>query len=219
MKRVIQILAIAALVFVEFSCEPELDSEGIAAGVIRYPSILLEGEDPMVIQAGQEFNDPGAKAFLGTDDITEQLETTSTVDTDVPGVYQVNYTVSTINELDQESTVTVSRLVSVTDGDVSDIDLSGSYNRDGNLANPLVTVTKVKDGVFQSDNMRGSATFIFAGRIFCIGNNNLVVPVTNSPFGRLEGVGTITGTGYNYTLTFLDPPNTGATNFRNFVKQ
>ena len=219
MKNVIQIVLVILFLGAVLSCDRELESEGIAKGVIRYPSILLEGEDPIVIQAGQEFIDPGAKAFLGTDDITEQMETVSTVDTDVPGVYQVTYTVSTVNELDQASTVTASRLVSVTDGDVSGVDLSGTYRRDNNPANALVTVTKVKDGVFQSDNMRGSATLIFAGRIFCIGNNNLVVPITNSPFGRLQGTGVITGTGYSYTLTFLDPPNTGATNFRNFVKQ
>jgi hypothetical protein len=215
-KLTILLVGIVALTIA--SCD-EPETKGIAAGVIRYPSIIVDGEDPLVIQAGQSYTDPGAKAFLGTDDITSEMDTESTVDTNVPGLYQVTYTVSTINELDQESTVTVSRTVAVTDGDVSGVDLSGTYKRDNNPANATVTVTKVKTGVFQSDNMRGSATLIFSGQIFAIGNGNLVVPVTNSPFGRLEGTGTITGTGYSYTLTFLDPPNTGATNFRNFVKQ
>ena len=217
MKNIINILFVASLIVLA-SCEDD-KSEGIAKGVIRYPSILLEGEDPLVIQAGGTFTDPGAKAFLGTDDITGELTSESSVDTNVPGVYQVTYTVTTINELDQESTVVVNRIVSVTDGDVSGVDLSGTYLRDGNPANPVVNVTKIKDGVFQSDNLRGSPTNQVVGRIFAIGNNQIVVPVTNSVFGRLYGSGTITGSNFGYTLTFLDPPNTGGTNVRNFVKQ
>lgn len=218
MKTIIKTLFLAGLVALVASCEND-ESEGIAEGVIRYPSIVLEGEDPIVIQSGGTFTDPGAKAFLGTDDITEELVSESTVNVNVPGVYQITYTVTTINELDQESTVTVNRIVSVTEGDVSGVDLSGTYLRDGNPANPIVTVIKIKDGVFQSDNLRGSPTNKVVGRIFAIGNNNIVVPITNSVFGRLEGAGEIDGDNFSYTLTFLDPPNTGATNFRNFIKQ
>jgi hypothetical protein len=218
MKNISKTIFLAGLIALSVSCEDD-KSEGIAKGVIRYPSIVLEGEDPIVMQSGGTFTDPGAKAFLGTDDITEELSSESTVDANVPGVYQVTYTVTTINELDQESTVTVNRTVSVTDGDVSGVDLTGKYLRDGNPANPIVNVIKIKDGVFQSDNLRGSPTNQVVGRIFAIGNNNIVVPVTNSVFGRLEGEGVIAAPNFSYTLTFLDPPNTGATNFRNFIKQ
>lgn len=218
MKNIIKTLFLAGLVALGASCEND-ESEGIAKGVIRYPSIVLDGEDPFIMQAGGTFSDPGAKAFLGTDDITSELTSESTVNTTVPGVYQVSYTVTTINELDQESTVTVNRTVSVTDGDVSGVDLAGTYLRDGNPANPIVNVIKIKDGVFQSDNLRGSPTNQVVGRIYAIGNNNIVVPITNSVFGRLQGTGTIAGEDFSYTLTFLDPPNTGATNFRNFIKQ
>lgn len=217
MKYIVKTLFLAGVVALT-ACEND-ESENIAKGVIRYPSIVLEGEDPLVIEAGGAFTDPGAKAFLGTDDITSELASESNVDAGTPGVYQVSYTVSTVNELGQESTVTVNRTVSVTDGDVSGVDISGTYRRDGNAANPLVTVTKIKDGVFQSDNLRGSPTNQVVGRIYAIGNNTIVIPVTNSVFGRLQGEGTIAGSNFSYTLTFLDPPNTGATNFRNFVKQ
>lgn len=217
MKNIVKTFLFAGLLLLA-ACEND-ESENIAKGVIRYPSIVLEGEDPLVIEAGGTFTDPGAKAFLGTDDITTELESESNVDANTPGVYQVTYTVSTTNELGQESTVVLNRTVSVTDGDVSGVDISGTYRRDNNPANALVTVTKIKNGVFQSDNLRGSATNQVVGRIYAIGNNNIVVPITNSVFGRLQGVGTITGSNFGYTLTFLDPPNTGATNVRNFVKQ
>lgn len=218
MKNIIRTLFLAGLVALIASCEND-ESEGIAEGTIRYPSIVLEGEDPLVMQSGGAFTDPGAKAFLGTDDITGELTSESNVNASVPGVYQVSYTVTTTNELDQESTVTVNRTVSVTAGDVSGVDLSGTYLRDGNPANAVVTVIKIKNGVFQSDNLRGSAADKVVGRIYAIGNNNIVVPVTNSVFGRLHGNGTIAGDDFSYTLTFLDPPNTGGTNFRNFIKQ
>jgi Domain of unknown function (DUF5011) len=217
MKNIVKTLFLTGIVVLA-SCEND-ESENIAKGVIRYPSIVLEGEDPLVLEAGGTFTDPGAKAFLGTDDITTELESESNVDVNTPGVYQVSYTVSTVNELGQESTVSLNRTVSVTDGDVSGVDISGTYRRDNNPANALVTVTKIKNGVFQSDNLRGSATNQVVARIYAIGGNNLVVPITNSVFGRLQGTGTIAGSNFSYTLTFLDPPNTGATNFRNFVKQ
>src|SRR5688572_22674395 len=125
MKYLKNIFFAVALIFILISCERELESEGITTGVIRYPAILIEGEDPLVIMAGSEYEDAGATATLGTDDITSQMTTNNQVDTSTPGVYTVDYEVSATNELDQESTVNASRIVSVTDGDVCDVDLAG----------------------------------------------------------------------------------------------
>jgi hypothetical protein len=213
MKRILTTILCAGLTAF-MSCEPELESEGIAKGIIRYPSIEILGDAPFVLQAGTTFEDPGAKAFLGEDDITDQLESSSTVDESTPGVYKVTYSVSTVNELEQTSEVEVSRFVSVTDGNVCDVDLTGNYERS---TNGIVTgVTEVACGVFASDNFFATATFTFTGLIFHVGNGELVIPEQDSPYGRYEGTGTINEDGFQFVCQLLDQPGS-VTRF--FIKQ
>lgn len=219
MKRNINRYIAIMLMVIAVACDRELESEGIAKGVIRYPSIEIQGENPVVVPAGSGFTDPGAKALLGTDDITSQLVTESGVNMNTPGVYTIDYTVAITNELNQSSEVTRSRIVSVTSGDVSGINLAGTYKRDGNPANLTVTVSKIKNGVFEVDNLRSTATNQVISTIYPISATQLAIPIQNSPFGRYQGVGTITATGFSITITFLDPPNTGGVNTRVYVKQ
>lgn len=208
----------AGLVVLAIACDRELDSEGVATGVIRFPSIEVQGESPVILEAGSDFSDPGAKAYLGTDDITSQLNTENHVDANTPGVYTVDYSVATTNELDQQSVANASRIVSVTDGDVCSIDLAGAYKRNPDLG-VTVNVTKFKCGVFDLDNVLARTTFVSGVRIYPIGNDELVIPTTNSPFGRIEGTGEITANGFTITMNFLDPPNAGLVLTRVYVKQ
>ena len=70
MKRILTTILCAGLMSF-ISCESDLESKGIAKGIIRYPSIEVLGETPFVLEAGSTFDDPGAKAFLGEDEITD----------------------------------------------------------------------------------------------------------------------------------------------------
>lgn len=218
MKNVIQILLIIILAFAGLSCEPELESEGIARGVIRYPSILLNGVNPAIIAQGEEFNDPGAQAFLGSDDISDQLETVSTVDTDNYGVYTVSYTVSTINELDQESVVTQLRTVVVVPNNPNtSVDLSGTYTRSSNGA--PATWTKVVDGLYINDNVGGvppPSIAVLPVFVFHLDNNTVSVPTQPVPngYGTLSAAITLNMTGYTAVVT---NPFFG-TGVRTFVK-
>lgn len=204
MKNIIQILLIILVAFIGFSCEQELDSEGIAKGVIRYPSILMEGDDPIIIQEGQEFVDPGAKAFLGTDEITEQIETSSNVDINNFGVYNVTYTVSTVNELDQESVVTSLRTVIVAPSNPNtDVDLSGGYTRTNGA--PVVW-TKLEDGVYLNDNIGGvvpPSIAVLPVYVFHLDDNSVHVPLQPVPngYGTLSAVITLTDVGYTAVVT------------------
>ena len=218
MKKIKSIMLMLGLIAWTIACDRELESEGIATGVIRFPSIEVQGENPVVISSGSDFTDPGAKAFLGTDDITDQLTTEDHVDVNTPGVYSVDYSVATTNELDQQSVATASRTVSVTDGDVCSIDLAGSYKRNPDLG-VTVNVTRFKCGVFDLDNVLARTTFVSGVRMYPIGNDELVIPTTNSPFGRIEGTGEITANGFTITMSFLDPPNAGLVLTRVYVKQ
>src|SRR5262245_40593253 len=98
MKNIVKILFLAVLTFAVASCDED-ESEGLAKGVIRFPSIILEGDELVFIGQNATYSDAGAKAFLGQDDITGDLVTESGVDTSTPGVYYVSYSSTITNEL------------------------------------------------------------------------------------------------------------------------
>ncbi|MFH1156510.1 MAG: DUF5011 domain-containing protein [Pseudomonadota bacterium] len=59
------------------------------------PVITLLGDNPLTIGIGEMFEDPGASAKDTCDgDLTDQILTDSSVNTDVAGTYQVTYTVT-----------------------------------------------------------------------------------------------------------------------------
>ena len=216
MKKIL-ILFMCALIAT--SCDRELESEGIAAGTIAFPSVLVLGPSQITIVAGESFDDPGAQAFLGTDEISEQLVVTSDVDVNVPGVYSIVYSVSTVNELGDESSSSGSRTILVTSEDISAIDLSGNYLRNGDPSNPVVTATKLGTGTYSFPNLFGSGTVVSGFTWYHTGGTNIEAPIQNSQFGRLFAYGSLTSDGFEYSIEFLDPPNDGLILSRTFVKQ
>ncbi|WP_276643472.1 DUF5011 domain-containing protein [Caldibacillus debilis] len=59
------------------------------------PVITLKGDNPLYLNVGDEFVDPGATATDDVDgDLTEQIVVTGSVDTSKPGEYTLTYTVS-----------------------------------------------------------------------------------------------------------------------------
>lgn len=62
---------------------------------IEAPIIALNGDNPMTVNVGEEYIDPGATAIDNTDgDLTEQIEISGQVDTSTPGEYTITYKVS-----------------------------------------------------------------------------------------------------------------------------
>lgn len=216
MKKIL-ILFLCALIAV--SCDKELESEGIATGTIAFPSVIVLGPSQVVLVAGETFDDPGAQAFLGTDEISEQLVVSSDVDVNVPGVYSIVYSVATVNELGDESVSSGSRTVLVTSEDLTNVDLSGNYLRNGDPSNPVVTATKIATGTYLFPNLFGSGTVVSGFTWYHTGGDNIEAPIQNSQFGRLFAYGTLTSDGFQYSLEFLDPPNDGLVLSRTFVKQ
>ena len=129
MKKIISIITIAVILS---SCERDLDSEGVVAGEIRFPSITLNGSPSIALLAGTATSvpDPGAVVLLGTDDISDQLVVTGIdqIDFNTPGAYPITYSVTTTNELGDESTVTDERYVVIMSEDVANLDLAGNYS-------------------------------------------------------------------------------------------
>ena len=208
MKYIIKISTAAFLILIFSRCDRELDSEGIASGLIRYPSITLNEGSSLALVAGEDsYQELGAVALLGADDISNQLviDGVENIDASTPGVYPVNYSVTITTELEQELTVTETRYVIVTSDDISDVDLSGDYIGSGFSASPLtMTVTKLGNGWYRIPDVLSSSNGI-AATFAHLGGNVLVIPNQPGPFGDLNTTSdganaTITATGFRWTV-------------------
>lgn len=124
------------------------------------PVITILGDNPLTLNFGDTFSDPGATAFDTFDgDITGDIVTVSNVDTNTLGTYQVTYDVTDSNGNDADQAV---RTVNVVDIDPPVITLLGvspvtievnssyvdtgataSDNVDGDITSSIVTVSNV----------------------------------------------------------------------------
>lgn len=201
------------------ACDRDFESDDIAVGVIRFPAIQLTGEPVVFISQGGSYSDAGATATLGSDDITSRLETETDLDLTTPGVYTVDYSVTNINELDQETTVTQQRIIVVAPGTPNTaVDLSGTYARTTNAA-PAVW-TKVAPGVYRNDNVGGvlpPSIAVLPVYVFHYADGRIEIPAQPVPngYGTLSATISLTATGYSLAID-----NFGfLTNTRTFVKQ
>jgi hypothetical protein len=208
MKYISKIIIVSFLL-VSLACERELESEGIAKGVIRFPSITLnQGLSTALVKDQQTYEEFGAVALLGTDDISDQVQIAGVedIDTSTPGVYPVNYSVTVTNELGTESTVSETRYVIVTTEDVSAVDLSGNYIGTGFSANPkTMAVTKIGPGLYSIPDVLSSSNGI-AATFAHLGGDVIVIPNQASLFGDLnttdDGAGAeLTDNGFIWTVS------------------
>ena len=64
------------------------------------PVIVLDRDNPMVLEVGTAYVDPGAIAYDEDDgDLTNQLQINGSVDTSTTGTYYISYNVSTVREI------------------------------------------------------------------------------------------------------------------------
>ncbi len=94
----LRILAIGLLTFLA-GCERDLDTLGVTTKITYYPVFELEGEEEMVVPAGEAFTLPGATATEQGTEIPVSRNITGTyfagvvndIDTSVPDIYNVTY--------------------------------------------------------------------------------------------------------------------------------
>lgn len=68
------------------------ESEGLSS-ITSYAVITLNGDDLMVIEKGSSFSDPGCTATMAGEDVSSQVKTSSNLNTNQVGFYDVVYTV------------------------------------------------------------------------------------------------------------------------------
>lgn len=87
------------------------------------PVIILKGDNPLILEVGTDYEEPGATAEDNVDgDISGHIQITGDVDTSKLGIYQVTYQVADSSENQTE----VTRTVEVVDTTAPEITLEGS---------------------------------------------------------------------------------------------
>src|SRR5699024_8442232 len=95
------------------------------------PEITLNGDNPMELEVGETYQEPGATAEDGVDgDISDNIEISGEVDTEEPGEYEITYTV--VNEAGNEVTVTRTVIVNEVEEEPGDGEDNGEDGEDGN---------------------------------------------------------------------------------------
>lgn len=96
-------LALAAPVLT--SCSDD-ESEG-KSRITYYAVLEMNGDAYMTIPVGSSFTDPGCKATMGGEDVTDQILTTGSVDASKLGFYKLEYSVVNADGFPASATRTV----------------------------------------------------------------------------------------------------------------
>ena len=152
-------LVIITMVSCEYLESPD-ETTNVQQGFITYPAVSLNGEQFVTISLGDDYEDPGAMASLGSEDITSDIIISGSVDTQNPGVYTLNYEISIINALDEASIANQQRYVAVVTESAKSINLAGTYNGDGTAVagswNQQASVSNLSGAWYQIDKALAS---------------------------------------------------------------
>ena len=130
------------------------------------PTILLNGDNPMTLNVGDTFVDPGAEAFDDVDgNLTAAIVTSGTVETSVAGNYTITYSV-TDSEGNEASVQRRVDVVSTDDGGKTIL----TINQAGESVEvDLSTVKTIRCGTLQPGD-----TFTVNGEIYTVVDNDTI---------------------------------------------
>ncbi|QHT65987.1 DUF5011 domain-containing protein [Rhodocytophaga rosea] len=137
------------LVTLFWSCEKELDTEGLSR-ITTFADIQVTGDELAIVTLGQPYTDPGATAVENGKSVT--VTTEGEVDVNTAGIYTITYSATNSDGFPNEASRLVAVLPPLPD-EVKNMDLSGQYVRTGNFA----TVEKLADGLYYMTNVGGLA--------------------------------------------------------------
>jgi len=199
-----------------FSCNknPSFDYPDGTVGISKitqYPVFTLNGSQYVSIVKGGTYTDAGATAKEGSNDL--KVTTTGSVNTNVVGVYNINYSATNKDGFEGSTARTVIVLPSADAG----IDISGKYSGYSTTA----TITKVTTGYYYVTNFFSSGSAIPA-YLICSDGTNIIMPLQSSAYGRIEGTavlsGITAGSTLKYTVSLLDQSASYQNLARNWVK-
>lgn len=170
------------------------------------PVLTLKGSNPMTIDVGSSFTDPGATATDDVDgDISSSIGVTGTVDTSTVGTYTLTYTVS--DEAGNVSTGT--RTVNV---EMSRDAATGNYHTTNNCPVPqsfVATATTFRAGA-NDDEFVIDMFYYNGGTLTCtLIGSEVQVNLGQAPNPQLlsvGGTGTFDAQGKVLTMNYLFDP-------------
>lgn len=157
MKKNLIFLLSAALMVLATGCEKT--SKGLTR-ITYYPVITLQGDNPYVVQLGEKYTEPGYTATLNGEDYTDNVQTSSNVDSSVPGIYSVTYSATNPDGCSYSTTRDVYVL---NPGGVANVYISHCWNNSGsrNYDNIPIVISPISDGVYEIEDLLGG--YYFAG--------------------------------------------------------
>jgi hypothetical protein len=182
MRILFKIVFIASVSLIVLSCEKWYETADVSH-ISYLPEFTLSGGEfiSMVKQDSGTFDDPGVEARVNGSFVNVYY-VYDYVDITVPGVYIVVY----YAENSEGFSAMAERIVAVTETDVSENDLSGTYT--GTNWDPVeVSVIRVHEkGLYKMDDVMGFPGFPMPGRFVDIGDGKLVLLPGEGYFGEYD---------------------------------
>jgi len=220
-RKYLNIIAVVALSVALFSCKKNdfiaTDTQVGISKVTQYAQFTLTGADYVYVKKGDPYVEPGVVAKSGSTVLT--VKTTGTPNTNVAGVYTLNY--SAVNA--DGFSASASRTVVVYDTDATAVgnDFSGNYARTSNGS--VAEWTKVAPGVYKVFNPGGAPGTNLTVIVFNKTGSSVVIPsqiaggALTSSSTESSVAGTTPGTLKQYSMVIVNPGY--GTAVRTFVKQ
>jgi hypothetical protein len=203
--------------------DPSFDyAEGTVGSskIVYFPSVVIKGEKTIIIDQGATFTDPGVTATLNGQPVT--ANSAVTVNTSVPGVYNLEYTATSPDGYTASDWRTV--VVMSTNAQVTNNNFAGNYKRDNGVD---VIWTKVGRGIYEVDNPGGATVGVgFIVKLVNYEGNKIHIPKQLAFDPSIGGLNTVTSASevYNPTSTpvsvkYAFLAGGYGTQVRNFTKQ
>ena len=130
------------------------DEQHTDTRITTFANIELFGDEFIVMNVGDTFEEPGYKATEGTSDITSKVIINGTVDTSVGGFYDIVYTVKNKDNFAIDATRTV---MVVNPNSLASAYFASTTKYDG----APITITDQGDGTYIIDDVMGGYYFYY----------------------------------------------------------
>ena len=158
MKNIFKTIVFLMVIGLLTGCH-DITTEGFTK-ITHYPSFTMQGDNPLIIELGATFTDPGVIAMEGDDDITDKVNVSGSVNTNEVGFYSLTY--SAINK--DGFAGTARRQVVVVNPAPAFASAYWGESEYGvrHYFNAPIVIKQKSDGAYQIDDLAGG--FYFNGR-------------------------------------------------------
>ena len=151
MKKNILFMTMLALAGVSLTSCSDEDTAG-KSRITTYAVLEMNGSAYETVQLGTTYNDPGCVATLGSEDVTSQIETIGTVNTNTLGYYKLSYQVVNSDGFPASA----SRLVAVVDkNNFASTYFAESQYGSRHYFNAPIEIEDNGDGTFTIEDLAG----------------------------------------------------------------